>query len=67
MKKINNCSKCGNENIYTNYRKKGDYLDECIGGSKKGEAEKECLYKHCRNCDYWWVEDTLDYKQLKDK
>ena len=42
--------------------KKSASLSPIIGEYYKGEAEKECLYKSCRTCGYWWVDDCEDQK-----
>jgi len=54
------CIKCYGTDIFTHYRQKGEDLDDTFGGDRKGQATEECLYKYCRNCQYWWVTPTAD-------
>ena len=68
------CAKCGSSDINTRHIEKGKLLDsssstkvenEFISASEydyyyKLTAKKEYLYKHCKNCQYSWREDTKD-------
>lgn len=64
MKK--NCKKCGSEDIYTEYRKKGyvfskfELPDECDEIDNHNVLMNESLYRKCNICGYSWLEKTMD-------
>lgn len=67
------CIKCGSENLYTKFYKKGDYVSgerpfdgECLFKSDASNVLiDETLVRLCINCRYKWLERPLDYVEGK--
>src|SRR5690348_2349453 len=48
------CEKCNSRDIYTRYRKKGEFID---GGYPDYErAREDCLRRYCRTCGDKWTD-----------
>lgn len=58
------CRKCGSDNIYTRWKKKGDRLWDgvCVLDYDlyHAEAANECLAHVCRGCGFRWTSPTVE-------